>query len=756
MAIVEFATSAVSRDGCVWRARIFFDDPEAPEGVGASLHLLDVDGIVIEWKETPLHESMWGSSCTLTFNNRGFDNIADFRDLPFGAVTVKIFQGEYLYWQGVIDMESYSEPFDRADNYDITLTAIDLGALKRFKFNKPKRERITILSMLTEGFAAAGLDIGFNYDTQLFHPAYTTGMPLGLNGFSVFGDNFYDEDGEPMTWYDAIEAVLQPLNLRLIQCSSGWGDSSFYVVSNSEAPFIAPRPISWAGTGQTRSVSRAYGTVEVTFSPYGTAQALDQKAKVDDIKFAANAQSHGYGLDVLYESDKSQPLGFDLTWGWATKGYMVNLGQVYNRACHGLIKKKWSGSDCAFIMASRYIYRKANNNPGPQNPNNNDGIRMLTGNDRMYAVDDVKKYEKLFECDPVHFSYKPERLCITLEMLFDSRYNPFEDAILDNEKGSFEEQQRIDFVAVPAIVSFYGDNGGTYYLCNTPYHGVFGNHYDNCWVPSTSEIVCWFAFYGEPGHGKLLNGWIQNNQFLGYYDAASSDRRIWSRRGKGEYIGGPPVAGTMTITILDGIYAQKGRVSSSSGKVTSAGLPADKDTLSRHLDNLGYPIFDRFRWLCYKSVTVDILDRDSIQIEADDVVYTAELSPNRSEKQSVNLRCGSATDVSPSAKGTMYLDGKPIERLVHHGLTASPEEILLASMARQYRVPGIALDGEIEATADGVPLFAMRTPRSDAALPGHIFAITSAVQHCLLNTVDVAMTEIWPFDYKLANLIVKE
>ena len=81
---------------------------------------------------------------------------------------------------------------------------------------------------------------------------------------SVNLDNFYDEDGEPMTVREVLDETLRPFALRLIHK----GGKIFVYDLNDIYTTFDPETIVWDSDDSVVGVDKVYNNVTVTFSPY--------------------------------------------------------------------------------------------------------------------------------------------------------------------------------------------------------------------------------------------------------------------------------------------------------------------------------------------------------------------------------------------------------------------------------------------------------------------------------------------------------
>ncbi len=325
-------------------------------------------------------------------------------------------------WFGWLDPEFYEEPFIAKKDYEVTLTFSDFGPLKRLVAQRPFAQadgRFTIQQIVHCAIAQIDPSVG-SYSTEDSprttqyvsttladgtlladnnnnggnnRTEYTSeaGATKVLTGLQVRFDNFTDEDGETMTWYDVLEAVLRPLALRIEQRAGHyyvydinalfirsklfdaivydgsalhdtsvypykWWDAEDYqdypeVMPGETAPdgwaveltHDSPR-VDWASTDQMLAVDETFNNVKITFSPYAETTLFDGEKSSFTINetFMPIKNGYGYGAEDEYESFLLR-IG---AWGAAVDGITIE-----EHTTPFEIESLQSGSDCRGVIA---------------------------------------------------------------------------------------------------------------------------------------------------------------------------------------------------------------------------------------------------------------------------------------------------------------------------------------------------------------------------------------------------------------------
>ncbi|MDE6802035.1 MAG: hypothetical protein K2J06_04630, partial [Muribaculaceae bacterium] len=257
--------SFVSIGGTVYRCEIH---KRGYKGEIGELTFPDESPLTLTWEETGKEEPVQGSYATLTIESPGDRTYIDLFTLEAGDITLRVYRDGELYWSGCLDPELYEEPYERAFGYDVELTFSDFGILKRLNWDGTGYISVDHIIRASIDAACIGPDdpdYTLLCSTQLYH------TPLSLDRIGINAENFYDEDGEPRTLDEVLEAILQPLALRIIQRA---GRVWVYDL-NSLATAPLSEQIEGAGDSQTLAADKLINKCTFTFSPYAQADIYD-------------------------------------------------------------------------------------------------------------------------------------------------------------------------------------------------------------------------------------------------------------------------------------------------------------------------------------------------------------------------------------------------------------------------------------------------------------------------------------------------
>lgn len=248
------------RNDTEWRVEIWqmSDAPFQPVG---RLELDADDPLLIDWEVRSKEEVICGSSATLRVISPGDRTYQDMYTIEPGSIRMDVYRDGSLYWSGTLDPEFYEEPYERASDYTVSLTFSDFGVLDRLSYGLSEVRTLRELvdhCVERSGISTSGIDSDFLTST-----CFTDGTKASLESLSVRSDNFYDEDGEPMSLKEVLEGILQPLAMRIVQKAG-----RVWVYDLNALYGSAPRRIEWSGDSSTMGTDKVANSVKVTFSPY--------------------------------------------------------------------------------------------------------------------------------------------------------------------------------------------------------------------------------------------------------------------------------------------------------------------------------------------------------------------------------------------------------------------------------------------------------------------------------------------------------
>lgn len=734
MSTVTYSGQYASADGHVYRADII--STIAPEGDDTELHFAP-DGAVIEWPSTERHEPVEASACTLTIISPGDRTYTGLYAERPGQVRLNLYLDGQLWWSGELDPELYEEPYERRADYEVVLTFTDLGVLDRIPYDFRTTGRASLCTLITEALGRAGQPDRSITNMFDLRRSADDSRALTTDDISVDMSNFIDEDGKPMTWRQVLVSILTPLGLRITG-----RQGHYYVYDLPTLLATAPTKIRWATDSQTLGVDKVYNNIKVCYSPYGDESVTDGSLSHDEFAFADGGMLGTAWYANANRDDAGRYDGFSIAWGRAKDApFATGSGCSAYR-----IDAVYSGQDDAGIVAAlrsadggdALIYGQVSNaDHSPQNP----AVPWLPG-----ASDDIpliKAYDRigyLFGLPARHLEADAGgcMLRITLDLLLDCRYNPFEAASQHNEEGDYTRQtERWTRVYVPVRIWIDGDDGSTYHLGNDYLRRSNTYDHDTAWLMpgalGTSWVSgapawgdCWLSYYdwSDPANKSACTGWATNRPTIGQRFTGQVPA-WWQKRGDGLYVPAPGVSGTLHFEVGSGVA-----VSDICGRVY--------DT---HSYSMNPTVLNQARWLLYRNAAIELCDTHGQTLDLQDIVYQATIDPDARQELPIDTTNGSAEGTLPTARALYYIDGAPVRKLTRGDITDIPERLLIAAVASQYDSRHTRLQG----TAD---IDTGLHPYTDAAQPAdRRFIRTASLQRTAEGLAEDTYIELSPPKY---------
>lgn len=216
----------------------------------------------VEWNEVNKIGPVQGSALTLTLISPGDRTLTDLYNVEPASIFVTLMRNGELWWIGALDPELYAEPYTSAGGYEVVVTASDFGVLDRLDFDGTG---IISIQDIIDGCIARMYPL---VPKPMLNASFRSTKPSNLSELYVDSSNFYDEDGEPMTWREVLEAVLQPMALRIVQRC---GHLFLYDINTLASPLgkvLQAQEVWWSSDDAELSIDETYDKVTLTLSPY--------------------------------------------------------------------------------------------------------------------------------------------------------------------------------------------------------------------------------------------------------------------------------------------------------------------------------------------------------------------------------------------------------------------------------------------------------------------------------------------------------
>lgn len=653
----------------------------------------------IEWNETDKIDPVQGSCLTLTLDSDRDRRFIDLYTIDVDAVRADIYRDGSLYWSGMLDPELYEEPFSYKQGYDVTITFSDFAILDRKRWEG--REIYTVQQIVDKCIAATGIHysgLTKYISTQLSE------LEVGdlLADCSIIGDNFYDEDDQPMTLREVLEETLRPFALRIVQ-----KNGRIHIYDLNALYGQSAQTVEWSDVDASIEADKVYNNVTITFSPYASATLIDGSLDPGEVLKDQPVGESGY---LIYTSRGSGVEGFRIVSGEDT-GAEVEVGDMVlsNHAVPFRIDPEYSGSSEAGVM---WGFRPTVVWIG-QEP-----INPLSPDDSQYIdFDRVKEIIRL----PSRYvtGGNGSGLRVSIEVLFDVRYNPFEDAGSNNESGNWDKFQNwVNYGYIPMQIILRDASGTPRYFYDNNWLRMSDRYGSGVWgkineYRSEEEMISWLCFYSNSNRTNQtgFGGWQKNKRFIGHY--AGGLPSIYSLSSDGEYLPALPISGYIEFRIFSGVWR--------------------RDNNNRNPYPAG--VYDMSRWLLYKNPKVEVVKSNGRDIDEEDVTVTAWINRQAKEPLDISTIVGTSTKVASSGKGYVLRSGdlKVLRTFYRGGVSDSLERLLAGTVYSQYASRNHILSGTVEV----LPTFGVLTDRAE---PGQ-YVLLSEVQHLLRGESEIRMAQ---------------
>ncbi len=712
--------------GVLWRVEIL---QEGYGGTQPGELRFPMEPLEIEWAESTKIGTLQTSNATLQVISETDRQFVDMYSVEVGAVRLDVYRNNALYWSGTMDTELYSEPYYTGQNYDVTLTFSDFSCLGRLDWDGATSGFISVHDLIMRCVQRAGVRIAPELDKIISTCTYSPSTPLTLKEVNVLLENFVDEDGEVMTYRDMLEAVLQPFALRMVQKA---GKVHLYDLNALYGQ--SPKMVQWDDTDSQLDVDKVYNNVKVTFSPYGAAEMM--VGKVEE-----NKSLQG-GTVVLRDYAKNE-------YGYPTslQGFIFHQMteaksnmEVQNGAKFFQIEAVYSGNDDTGVVET---FKRGNYPVSVSGEPSHQCLHLVLTPRDCGTKQNGNAYSKtLIKCPRTYLGYSSYKktdflLRLSLEMLFDVRYNPFEEASDNNDNASYSSgflglgksdgpfQNMKDWCNlgyVPIKLTLEDEKGDA--LCHfenrlveesdSYEHGIKCN-----WVNGPAEWGDAFLCYYDKDDRKSntgFGGWQKNKQIIGYY--RDSLPKQWDSIDDGEYIPLPPKSGYLVLEIGDGVH---------------------QFDYKRETKN----IYQYVRWILFKEPTITLCHKNYKEAETEDIEDSAWIDRNAKEELSIETIIGTCTQKfgSPNAKGQIFkADGSAYYEFGRAGVNDRLERLLIGTAYSQYAGRHNVLSGTVVL----LPSFGIY---SDAATEGK-FLLLSEYQRCREDVSEIKMVEFTEDNYQ--------
>lgn len=598
--------------------------------------------IKIDWPDVDKVAPIHKSRATLSLYSDTDSKFTGLYTTVVGAVKLRVLRDGVLYWSGTMDTEQYEEPYSYKQGYAVSITFSDLAPLGRSKWSGTGIQ--TIGAILNECITKSGIE---NLGVVNYISTSEDIMTHKINT-----EIFYNSQ-KSSTYLDVLEKVLQPFALKIKQ-----QNGRIYIFDLNDLYSQEASTLTAKGNDAYISADKVYNNVVVRLSPAESLTIVDAKVDYDSVR--------NWGVrTVRVDNHESSPKGFDLYTDIIGEGLSTVSGEYFK------IDPVYSGqkeAGIAWRIKTAYNTTEDTINPAIT-------IAENTSYDYVLRVPDLKYINSIGG---------DNRIRIKLSMLFDVRYNPFEPEGDRNEKDNYKDMKNwCNFAYIPFTLLLKDDSGNViaYYKNKNVYDSnsfpvATGWVYGSGWARTDAYL----AFYNTTNRKSEtgLGGWQTNRPCIGFYQDKLP--KIYEYMNDGEYIPLPNIPGRLEFTVYPGV---------------------NTFDYGREMK----PINPKVRWLLYRDVKIELVDRYGKSLETNDVEYSAWLTEGAEEELSIDTVIGTMKDPFPTSKG-LILDhsGNVVSKFTRAGRYDYLENLLIGTVYSNYAARKNVIEGTYKAIHDLKPV----------------------------------------------------
>lgn len=684
----------LSRDNVAYRIEIWQEAAEAYEPRGVTL---SAEPVTIEWGECDKFEPVAGSSATVNLISMSDREFADLYTVEPCAIRLDIYRGGALYWSGTLDTELFEEPYSYDNRYVTTVTFSDFAVLDRLTWQSV--DVMTIGEIIDTCIDAAGIiHTGWVRHVSTTRNADGTGDILAECRLSSM--NFYDEDGKAWSMREVLDEMLRPFALKLRQ-----KNGKMVLADINSLAAVAPAVVQWRASDATLGVEPTYNRAEVTFSPYSDTVLYDGAFDYDEVELSGVSAGEGAAIVPIPDTEFTGfTIYFGRPYGELTKVQNIHVG---GGARLFKIRPEEDGSEEAGIMW---------------------GIRPVgdtwMGEKPVPLTHPIEGDTVIMQSTriPITSTATDFRINVEIEVLFDPRMNPFEEAGASNEEGNWAAlRDGAAFGGIPCELTLYGHDGKTYKCDN---RGVYAGMGEAVWKEAAegSTYRVWLEYYDTQNRVRStgFGGWQTNKRNIGFSDGTLS--KSLTLHIEGEHVPRPPVPGDVEVNILAGIMAY----------FNGGGEPVPNSDAMVSIS----------RWLLYKGLKVSLVKKSGADVEAEDMVVSAWINREAEEEYAISTYIGTPSARIPMARGAiMSPEFEVIRSFTRAGVTDTLERLLIGSVYSNYARRMSTISGTVKLIPEAEVL-------SDRSMLNKVYMILSETQNLAAETSEVKLAEIAADSYE--------
>ena len=738
----EFA----SRAGVLWTVKIMQEADKAFTSIG-ELEFPAEEPLVIEWGDTGKEDSIASSAATLTLISPGDRTYENLYTIAVGQIRLDVYRNGQLYWSGTLDPEFYEEPYATAGGYEVTITFSDFGILDRLKYNLTGiHTGQTILEhMLAQSRILheevknlSGTCIRWTDENHVMQYLY------GLEAVKLRSDNFYDEDGEACTMREVLEGMLQPLALRIQQKNGRIWVYDLHTAFNN----LPQTAVQWMGSDQVMGVDRVLNNVKVTLNTYADSELMTDTLTCPG-EYDENRTEIAHPTVVttanncfsFYPDYSKERVDGNLDYAnldftiflfapWWETAQETELDMLNSEAYYfHQLPLLGNASETDGVLAFMQTGGHGSLTQGWSSPI---GITPAQPTDEVLMRSQRIYLPALDEADATAYNLR-----LTLDMMVDARYNPYNQADDNNEKGNYNRQEEwLNYVMVPVAVTLYDEQGNALI------------HYDNTAIAHSNDKTphyslkylkgewksgaatfgkCWLEWYNPEDRTKksAVAGWGKNRHNIGLTTQDMYDS--FKKLPEGEYIPYPTKGGYLEICVYKGFYGW------------NYGNKFDTPLASTDA------VYKNVRWHTYKAPKVEVVRTDFMKntVQTDDVEYNSYINTAAKEELKIDTICGTMAKPCPTAKALMInaRTNMVLSAMRRAERTAQVERLLMGTLYSQFADRKIRLSGTAAINEGNLTLY------TETMQAGKRFICLADVQDLQADESEISIVELRPDEY---------
>lgn len=642
----------------LWRIEILQEAASAFAPEEVTLH--GEEPLVIDWKSIEKSDTIMGSAATLILNSDRDRQFIDLYQIEVGAVRLDVYRNGSLYWSGTLDTELYEEPYISEKNYDVEITFSDFAILERKDCNLTGFQ--TMRQVLDACLEATGIQ--FEELVQHISTSRTGVTPANLlANDKIVCDNFYDEDGEPMSLMEVLEGILKPYDLHIRQKAG-----KIYLWDWNALCDVPSEQVVWDSDDATLGVDVVYNKIKINFSPYQVTDIIT--SKINEKSYIASSQD----FEVHYDYDDSDSLaGFKINYGSVASGLDIKNSNAKFYHVIPIV----SGEESFGIAWTIDI--------GHLGSSYHNGSWLDRYERKLNAPTQSISAGALFACpEKPWITYRggaktKNKLKLTVDLLFDPRYNPFESASEFNEQSKMDSQNlRANFAYIPIKLTLRDAEGNAiYHYENKGVKSRTSRKDDGDWIAGEAAWGdAWLCWYDESDRKKQsgLNGFVTNKRCIGI--TTRELPKSFTHNNEGQRIPLPQAEGWLELVFGTGV------------------LIYDDNSEIKQVN------YDNCHWVLYKDPKMELVDQYGESIDKEDIEIKAWLNRSAKEELSIDTIFGTTKKDITMAKGFIMDNnsGEILEQYSRNGKTGTLEQLLIGTMYTHYAARHTKLSGTVLAT----------------------------------------------------------